>query len=238
MAQIDPKNSTVCVRHNEPQCKNCSKKSNNLFSHLPQEALKHIDESKITKTYKKNETLFLSGDHPNGIYCVSSGTVKLETEGARGHGHILRVVQGGGVLGYRSLFADEPYQGTAIAMEESTVCHIPKTTFLSLIKKFPELALKILAYISKELGAAKGRMIKMTDQSAIERIAESILFLKDNFEYEPWTRKEISEWAGTTPETVMRTLANFEDQGFIIQIGRKIQIANRKALLELANLEH
>ena len=135
MAQIDP-TSNVCIRHNEPHCQNCTKKTDNIFCHLPIEALKLIDEGKITKIYKKNEFLFLTGDNPNGIFCVNTGTVKLETEGPRGHGHILRIVQGGGVLGYRSLFADEPYQGTAIAMEPSVVCHIPKSIFINLIKSF------------------------------------------------------------------------------------------------------
>ncbi len=225
-----------CANHNEPHCMTCTKKTGNFFSVLPQDALNLIDQGKITKRVKKGETLFLSGNDPNGVYCINAGTVKLETEGPQGTGHILRVVQSGGMLGYRSLFADEPYQATAIAIEDATICHIPKSTFLNVVQKFPELSLKLLTHVSKELGSAENRMIKMTDQSATERIAESLLFLKENFEHQPWTRKEIAEWAGTTPETVMRTLAQFESQGFIKQSGRKIEITNRNSLIELANL--
>jgi CRP-like cAMP-binding protein len=75
------------------------------------------------------------------------------------------------------------------------------------------------------------------DKAAPERIAEAVLFLKENFADQSWTRKDIAEWAGTTPETVMRTLADFEEEGLIAQIGRKIEVRNKRALLDRANLK-
>jgi CRP-like cAMP-binding protein len=63
-----------------------------------------------------------------------------------------------------------------------------------------------------------------------------LFFLRDNFEEKNWTRREIGEWAGTTPETVMRTLADFENQGMIQQQGREIHIIDRKRLLDAAKI--
>lgn len=232
-----PEKLNSCSSHKDPHCQSCAKSSNNLFSDLPDAALSILDNSKMTRKFKKGEPLFHAGDDPKGIYCVNSGTIKLETEGPQGNGHILRVVQGGGMIGYRSLFANEAYHATAVGVEEGTACYIPRSSFLQVIEKFPDLSLKLLNHISKELGSAENRLIKMTDQSASERIAESLLFLRENFDAQNWTRKEIAEWAGTTPETVMRTLAQFEVDGLIAQVGRKIEIKNRKALVELANLD-
>jgi len=80
------------------------------------------------------------------------------------------------------------------------------------------------------------RLHRISSNSAIERIAEALLFLREHFHEKNWTRKEISEWAGTTTETVIRTLADFEEEGLINQTGRLITILNREALLQKANI--
>jgi CRP-like cAMP-binding protein len=58
----------------------------------------------------------------------------------------------------------------------------------------------------------------------------------ENFNDKNWTRKEIAEWASTTPETVIRTLSDFEGEGLIEQKGRTIRILNRAKLLEKSKI--
>ena len=71
------------------------------------------------------------------------------------------------------------------------------------------------------------------DRSATERIAEALLFLQDQFATQIWTRKDIAQWAGTTPETVIRSLAQFEKEGFLDQSdGRLIRVINAGKLKE------
>lgn len=217
-------------------CKNCESRKGNVFCDLPDEALEILDKSKVLNHFKKGQYIFYSGNFPSGLYCVNSGVVKLESSGSTGNNHILRVVQGGGILGYRSLFAEEAYEATAVVHEEAAVCHIPKSALTELLQKYPEVGMKFLAHVSKELKSAESRICGLTDKNAAERIAEAVLFLKDNFKDQNWTRKEIAEWAGTTPETVMRSLADFEEEGFIELKGRKINILKKEALIERANL--
>ena len=214
----------------------CQARERNVFCELHQEGLELLNDSKILNHYKRGQNVFYAGNNPAGLYCVSGGLIKIENSGATGTNHILRVVGTGGVLGYRSLFADESYQSTATVVEDATICLIPKSSINELIKKNPELALKFLQQVSKELRAAEDRFCGVVDKDAPDRVAEALLFLKDNFGDQVWTRKDIAEWAGTTPETVMRTLAQFEDNGFIEQVGRKINVKDRKALLKIANL--
>jgi CRP-like cAMP-binding protein len=89
---------------------------------------------------------------------------------------------------------------------------------------------------SQELKQAERRIVSMADKDATERTAEALLFLKENFPDQTWTRKEIAEWAGTTPETVMRVLARFEDDGLIEQKGRLIKLVDRDGLLDAARV--
>lgn len=70
------------------------------------------------------------------------------------------------------------------------------------------------------------------NKSAPARIAEAILFLDEHFHSVQWTRKEIAEWAGTTPETVIRTLSTLESDGLIQKNVKNFTILNRTALNE------
>lgn len=217
-------------------CDKCESRKTNVFCGLPPEGVQVLDTAKVTNVYKRGQYIFYEGNFPSGLYCVNDGVVKLETAGSSGNNHILRVVPEGGMLGYRSLFADEPYRTSALVHEDAKICFIPKFAILQLAEKYPDIAMKFLMRISKELRQAEDRLCGLTDKNAAERIAESVLFLRDNFPEQTWTRKEIAEWAGTTPETVMRTLADFEEKGYIEQKGRRIVIKDKQTLLEIANL--
>ena len=217
-------------------CKNCGSRKTNVFCSLPDAALELLNKSKVLNHFKKGQYIFYAGNFPSGLYCVNSGVIKLESAGSSGNNHILRVIQSGGILGYRSLFAEEAYDATAVVHEDAEICHIPKTALSELLSKYPEVGLKFLAHVSKELKSAENRLCALTDKNAAERIAEAVLFLKNNFASQNWTRKEIAEWAGTTPETVMRALADFESDGIVELKGRKINILKKDTLMERADL--
>ncbi len=207
-----------------------------MFCDLSREALSRISSNKIDQTFRRGQYIFYEGNMPSGLYCISSGVVKVETSSENGNSHILKILQSGDLLGYRSLFANEPYDASAVAHEDVRVCYVPKTAIMELVKQEPMLALKLIGQLSREIKATEERLCHATDNSAPERVAEALLFLKEHFQAQTWTRKEIAEWAGTTPETVMRTLSQFEDEGLVALSGRKIEISNKKGLMERAKL--
>jgi CRP-like cAMP-binding protein len=217
-------------------CADCGSRSQSLLCALRGEELRQIDEAKFHQHFKSGQNLFYSGNPASGIYCIMSGTVKLEIQDEEGKTQIAQVYGAGSMVGYRALFTDEPYLSSAIASEPLEVCYIPKSTILDLVGKNPELALKFLRQLSEDFRMMETRMHRVTSTAAPERIAEALLFLRENFEGKNWTRKEIAEWAGTTTETVIRTLAQFEDEGLIAQKGRSISILKRDALLKRARI--
>jgi CRP-like cAMP-binding protein len=117
-------------------------------------------------------------------------------------------------------------------VEEAEICFIPKTAIMELVHRTPDLAKKFLMQLSHDFHMVEQRLKRVTSHSASERIAEALLFLRENFNGKNWTRKEIAEWASTTTETVIRTLADFEEEGLIQQKGRLITILQRAKLLE------
>lgn len=218
------------IKNQNRDCHNCDVKETSLLCNINEEIKHQIEAIKVTCTYKSGQTIFHAGTKPLGLFSVQSGIVKLEVLSPQGAAHTVRLVGPGGVLGYRSLFSGENYHASAVATESVQLCFLPKSEILNLFATHPEMAMKMLGQVSKDLKLAEDKWVDQMDKEASERIAEALLFLDLHFNNLDWTRKEIAEWAGTTPETVIRTLSVFEKEGWIEQNHRLIQIKDRKSL--------
>lgn len=215
-------------------CLKCKEFDESHFCSLDAEALGMLNKSKSRITYKKNEVVFSEGEMPKGLYCVGFGVIKVCRIDDDGNEMISRIHKAGNILGYRALFADQPYQATAIAHEDSAVCFIPKDIMKSLLTN-PGLAMRFLTQISGELSQAENRMAAIASLPVLPRIAQALIFFKDELPHSKWTRRDIAEWVGTTPETVIRSLSLLEQQGLIEQVGRSIHISNPEKLFDVAH---
>ncbi len=196
-----------------------------------------VEKARVTCRFKPGQSIFYAGNDPLGLFTIQKGLVKLEVTSPTGAAHTLRIVGPGGSLGYRSLFAGEPYHASAIAVDDCELCFVPKAEIMNIFKLYPDLAMKLLSHISKDLRMAEEKWMGQMDKGASERIAEALLFLQDHFTHQSWTRREIAQWAGTTPETVIRTLAQFEKDGLIDQTdGRNIRILSKDGLKRKSEL--
>lgn len=230
-------NKNTCVTTpSVSQCQTCGMRSESLLCSSP-DVLLLVEKARVTVRFKAGQVIFYAGNAPLGIFTIQAGLVKLEVTSPSGAAHTLRLIGPGGTLGYRSLFADESYHASAVAVEDCELCFVPKAEVMNIFKSHPHLAMKLLTHISKDLRLAEEKWMDQMDKGASERIAEALLFLQDHFEHQNWTRREIAQWAGTTPETVIRTLALFEKEGLIDQTdGRQIRILSKEKLRERAEI--
>ncbi len=211
-------------------CKNCNTIEKTPFCSLPKTELESIDRSKKIIDYKAGESLYRHGDSSEGLFCISKGIVKVLDYDKDGRSIMLQLSQAGSVIGYKSLFTKTCHVTHAVAQTELQVCFIPKNAIFNLLETNPPLAVKFLASLSEDLHKSETRMSQLAYTSATERIAEALVVLKSNVDDTKWTRKDIADWAGTSPETVIRTLAKFEADGLIKQEGRSISILDKTAL--------
>lgn len=194
-----------------------------------------ISGFKVDGIYQPGEVIFRIGDKPTGLFSIRSGVVKLESLNESGNAHTLRLVGAGGILGYRTFFSGENYKKSAIAVDQVEVCFLPRQEVMELFNCHPELGLKLINQLTTDLDQAESKWVDQIDKGAPARIADALLFLNENFQRTSWTRKEIAEWAGTTTETVIRTLAQFEKDGLIKQNYKNFTILEEEKLNLKAN---
>lgn len=203
---------------------------------LPDSVACELDKVAVVKSYKKGTFLYHMGDTPKGLFFVFNGLVGLFNTTKNGKEHLFRIFGNDQCLGHRSLMAHESYHAGAKVLENAEIGFIDSDTTHRLLKENHEFSLKMMQKLAVELRRAELRLAASVDQQVAERVAEAMLYLKETYSDYKWTRNEIAHYCGSTGPTVIRTLANFEKQGFIEQLGRKISIIDHESLREFANL--
>ncbi|MBF0298873.1 MAG: Crp/Fnr family transcriptional regulator [Oligoflexia bacterium] len=226
-------------------CESCPSKIDSIFCDPDIIKLLNISEHRVINIYKKGQTLFVQGNPPYGLYCISSGKIKISSVGPDGKESIVRIAVAGDILGHRSLFTQQHYMGTATALEDSVVCFIDKKFMEQLISEEPKIAYNIIAKIGRDLGRAEKRVASFSQKNVPERLAELLLNLRCAYGVEEdgkWrldiklTREEMASMIGTASETLIRFLSEFKDQGLIGQVGKTIYLLDVKGLLEIGHV--
>ncbi|MFO1519834.1 MAG: Crp/Fnr family transcriptional regulator [bacterium] len=227
-------------------CQTCASRFLGVFCELEGKALGEFDQHKTVNHYKKDQIIFYEGNQAFGLYCIYSGRVKLYKSGIDGRQQIVRIAGPGDILGYRSLFAEEPYHATAEALEDANICCIDKNAFFPVLVKNPDLAVNIIKKLAQELRVAEDLATSIAQRPVRERMAELLLMLKEAYGKQvkkgtlidlKLTREEMAEMIGITQETAIRLLSEFKKDGMIEVKEREITILNPQALLETAHLE-
>jgi CRP-like cAMP-binding protein len=211
-----------------------------IFSSLSPEEMATIAEIITDKEYKKGESIYLSGDTGKRLYVINQGKVKIFRISEAGKEQIIRILYPGDFMGELSLFAHAPVDSSAEALEPTMVCVIDGDKLSQIMKEVPSIAIKIIEELSKRLLNAENLIESLGLHDVEQRVADTLLKMAaDQDEITlTITKKDLAAHMGMSQETLSRKLTQFQDMGWIKQVGRKtIQILDRKSLLDIANLD-
>ncbi len=217
--------------------------SNKLFKkYCSAEWLPIFDLNKSTIHVKPKERIFNEGDLVKGIYFIEEGKVKV-LSGFNGKDEkIIRIASNDMILGHRGIHYKH-YHISSEALTDTTLTFLPINIFLKIIKANPNMAVYLLDFFIEELREAEDRMDSLLNFDPKKRIAIVLLKLVDCFGFAnkksdllsfTLSRADIANMIGTTYETVIRTLANFEKLNYIELVGKEIAIKDISRLKELA----
>lgn len=227
-------------------CETCGSRHKSIFCHLEMEELALFTASKSCMSFKKGQIIFNEGGHPLGIFCVNNGKVKVAHTGQDGKEQIIRLAKEGDVLGYRAMLSAERYNASAVALDDTDVCFIPRDTFFNVLKSSHNLSLEVIRLLATELRKAENAMTDLAQKPVRERTAEALLFLKATYGFEEdgatinviLSREDIANLVGTATETAIRLLSEFKSDKIVEFIGKKIKILDIKKLVKTANIDN
>lgn len=226
------------------QCTTCAARTDSVLCRLSEDEATLFEATSKTVAYGKGQTIFQQGALPRVLYCVSRGKVKLVQEGTDGREQIIHLAKNGDLLGYRAIVGNDRYSCSAVAIEDTEVCCIPRQVFLDTLRKNPELSFRLMLLFAAELKDAERKITTIAQRPVRERLAQSLLLLKDSYGFGDdgstinvsVTREEIANLTGTTRETAIRVLFELNDEKVIGLHAKKIAILDEPRLTTIANL--
>lgn len=209
----------------------------NFKEGLPE--LKKIIERRKLKIIQKKQMIYYEGDKVTGIYLIHKGRVKTTKIAKDGRELTTGIYDTDQFIGTNVLFANGLYSDNAITLEETSLSFFPIQEIEKLISLYPDLAGKFIKLLSNEVCDKEEKLLQMAYSSVRKRIAESLLnyhkqhcFNGDNINL---TRYELAHLSGTAPETVSRTLTEFENEGLIKKMRNELILLNLNRLTNLRN---
>ena len=220
-----------------------SKSLNELSSLVSKEdglkELQNLVADKKGREFKKNQVIYYEGDKVVGIYLVLQGKIKTIMLAEDGRELMTGIFETDDFLGINVLLSNELYTDTATAIEDSSLCLIPKRQLDDLLHLYPEVAEKFIRILSKDIREKEQYLMQLAYHSVRKRIAEAILRLhrqnNDEGECIKITRDDLAAMSGTAPETVSRTLTEFRSEGLIEKTQNSLKILDMQAIVKMKN---
>lgn len=202
-----------------------------LFTGVPVEDLENIADVTVVKTLEKGDYLFHEGDPAHGFYIVQRGAVNVHRVTAAGKEQVIHVFRTGDSFAEVAVASTTGYPADARALEPTQVLLVQKEGILELLKRQPELALRMLGSMSSHLRVLVGQIEDLTVKDVETRLANWLVKRCPNGQSETpvkieltVTKRVLAAELGTVSETFSRTLAKFREQKLIAVKGKMVTV--------------
>ncbi len=211
-----------------------------LFAGLPPADLNKVAAITVLKTLGKGDYLFHEHDSSRGFYVVQKGAINVHRVGASGKEQVIHVFRAGESFAEATLAMDTGYPADARALEPTQVLLVQKDEFIALLKRQPELALRMLGAMSLHLRVLVGLLDDLTLKDVETRLANWLVKRCPNPESAapvrielPMAKRVLAAELGTVSETFSRTLAKFREQKLVGVKGKALTVLSPVRLTAL-----
>ncbi len=235
-------------RGKENRCRECSTRLSSEWCCLSGASLDALDRAKMPKTYGPGDIIYNQGTDCEGIYCISSGLIGLRRLDKDGNSALVRLVNPGGTIGYRSLIKKAPHSNTAEVLAPSTVCFVKRGIVCSMLQSDPDIGLEFLSHSLNELSETEDRYMESVTLNVKARLLHALLVFYERFGSKngdeermielPISRQDLAELIGTAPETMSRTIQRLQNEDLAYFDGRKVRISNRANVEDFLHTAH
>lgn len=185
---------------------------------------------------EKNEYLFRESDPATGFFVVQAGAISVHRIGPGGKEMVIHIFRPPDSFAEATLASGGGYPADARAIEPSTVLLVPRQAFVELIRRQPEMALRMLGSMSAHLRSLVSRLddLQLKDIETrllfwlIARLRETIPPTKSIQIH--GTKRALALELGVTSETLSRTFASLRQRGLIRISSTRIDVPSRSKL--------
>lgn len=200
-----------------------------------------IKEHSNVVTFSKKDIIFKQNTRTSHVMFIISGMVKIFKEGKNHKVLILNIGTPGHFLGLISIFGEDTFTYSASAIVETEILFIDISIFKQLLEQNGTYGSFLLKKMSLENLYVFERLMSQSQKQLPGRVADIILYFSQTiynsltFEF-PLTRNELAELAGTTKESLIRTLTEFKNDKIIKLDNKHVEIRSLDIVKTLSRI--
>lgn len=198
-----------------------------------------LEHKKKQLLYSKGENIFKQGAFAHHVIYVLSGLIKVYIQTGHNKQINIRIARAGEFLAFSSVFGEDVYTYSSVALKDSMICMIDKDGLRELLMKNNEFAMQITAtnyHVEKHLYEV---IASMSFNQMRGKMASALLYLSsDEFLnegiFQHLTRQDIADFASISTESAIKFLKEFEKDKIIKLSGKDIYILDFEKLEDIA----
>lgn len=206
-----------------------------IFTDLTDSDLTKIASNMVPRVYEKGQMILLEESMGETFFIITQGAVKVTRLSADGREVILAMLGESDFFGEMSLLDGEGRSANIVANEYAKVLTLSRSDFLDCLESYPKIAIALLEELAIRLRKSDQQIesLSLSDSEhrigiALIRLAGELGTIKQghvtvkNLPYQ----QDIANMAGTSRETVSRTLKLLEDKKLVRRKNRNLTIYN------------
>jgi CRP/FNR family transcriptional regulator, dissimilatory nitrate respiration regulator len=189
-----------------------------LFGTMSQEAMERIISGQVARVYERGTLLFQQGTLADCFYVVLDGWVKIYRTSPGGEETVVNVFRRGETFAEAAMFMGGRYPVNAETVTRSRLLRADGEKFRRCIYHDPDLALSMLASVSKHLKSLVDQIEQIKRMGAPQRLADFLVRLCAPREDAcvvalPYEKALIANRLGMKPESLSRALSRLRPLG-------------------------
>lgn len=204
-----------------------------IFSDLDPQTIEEISKLGTKKKFAKDTVILFEHETGSALFIIAKGKVKISRVSTDGKEVILSILNKSDFFGEMSILDGFSRSANVTAMEDSEIIIMQRNEFINLLETHPQITLSLLMELTKRLRAADMKIKSLSIKDAEGKVGSVIIQLADDIgkikqgvveiEKLPY-QHDLANMAGTSRETISRTLHSFADKGLIELNGSSIRI--------------
>jgi CRP-like cAMP-binding protein/CheY-like chemotaxis protein len=197
--------------------------------------LESLSVDRKVHAVRRKQDVYAEGDEPTRLYFVKSGRVKTIRTTQGGKELITGIYGPGEFFGYLPLLEHTRHSDSAVAVDDSELVYIPKDDFTQLVTRNPEVGQHFIRLLAGRVSEREQQLLSMAYNSIRRRVADVLLRMHeqangDSPDAIKLSRDDMAAVVGTAPESLIRTLSEFRNDGYIELTNKTIRVLQPEKL--------
>lgn len=208
------------------------------FQMLAPEEVELVRASKTQVLFRKDDNLTKQGAFASYVLFIMNGIAKQYLEGGSRNFN-LRIIKTGEFVGLSSVFTNNTFNYSSIALTDCQVYLVEKDTIAKVAKQNGMFGYNIIKRYCEQNTTLFETLRNMMYKQMNGRMAETLLYidgLRNEYKtiFQLLSRKDLADFTGISMESAVKLLKNFEKDGLIELHEKNILLKDYKTLHEIS----